>query len=607
MYSQSANPQQLLNHGMQHMQSGAFQQALVLFTKLEQMGMRDPRLYRLIGCAFERLERHAQAAEYFQKSLDGLPNQADLHYSLGNMHWKLGFPKKALPHFEQACLLAPEQLTYRQRMAECYLACDDPIKAETQFRSVIQKEAVRFGAYIGLARALKQQGQETKGLEVLQSASQRFPDNDLLLTELGWWYKNKGEYFQAAEMFERLWQKNQGDAERGEDLALTLLDLGKSQQALDTVQTTLKLNPRNRKLLKLAITLSYELGQENHLAPYQAIPLANMSEDVCADYIFALIRDEQVVLAQQLIEHFDSNYEAPELALSLRVALLKQSDEHTQIIAAIEGARSRFNLSLSHLEELVKAYLAVGNYQSALELATQLVNEMPQDQYYLALQSTALRLLDDPRYHYLCDYDNLVFVKPLILLPEQGTIESFNLRVKAALETLHITQNNPLDQSLRQGTQTPGTLFDRNEAVIRELRDTLQRTIDDALSELTLDPNHPVRRFAGRASQFSASWSVRLRSQGHHLSHVHPKGWYSSAYYVDLPESITDQTKQGWLHLGRPGFPTKDPIDAQRWVQPKAGVLVLFPSYYWHGTEAFEDEQARLTVAFDLVPKGTIY
>jgi hypothetical protein len=33
-------------------------------------------------------------------------------------------------------------------------------------------------------------------------------------------------------------------------------------------------------------------------------------------------------------------------------------------------------------------------------------------------------------------------------------------------------------------------------------------------------------------------------------------------------------------------------------------MLVLFPSYLWHGTVPFSSNQARLTVAFDAVPEG---
>jgi hypothetical protein len=39
-----------------------------------------------------------------------------------------------------------------------------------------------------------------------------------------------------------------------------------------------------------------------------------------------------------------------------------------------------------------------------------------------------------------------------------------------------------------------------------------------------------------------------------------------------------------------------------RWVRPEEGLLVLFPSYTWHGTEAFSSDAVRMSVAFDVVP-----
>ena len=38
------------------------------------------------------------------------------------------------------------------------------------------------------------------------------------------------------------------------------------------------------------------------------------------------------------------------------------------------------------------------------------------------------------------------------------------------------------------------------------------------------------------------------------------------------------------------------------WVEPAVGRLALFPSYQWHGVEAFPGEGERMTVAFDVVP-----
>jgi hypothetical protein len=36
-------------------------------------------------------------------------------------------------------------------------------------------------------------------------------------------------------------------------------------------------------------------------------------------------------------------------------------------------------------------------------------------------------------------------------------------------------------------------------------------------------------------------------------------------------------------------------------VPPRAGNLVLFPSYLWHGTQDFASSGARTTIAFDVL------
>jgi len=48
---------------------------------------------------------------------------------------------------------------------------------------------------------------------------------------------------------------------------------------------------------------------------------------------------------------------------------------------------------------------------------------------------------------------------------------------------------------------------------------------------------------------------------------------------------------------------TTPSLNAELSVRPELGQLVLFPSYFWHGTLPFHSEQPRLTVAFDVVPE----
>jgi hypothetical protein len=93
---------------------------------------------------------------------------------------------------------------------------------------------------------------------------------------------------------------------------------------------------------------------------------------------------------------------------------------------------------------------------------------------------------------------------------------------------------------------------------------------------------------------------VRLKEQGFHVDHVHPEGWLSSAFYVRMPEGLTNRA--GWLKFGEPGTPTRPHLAAEHFVAPVPGKLVLFPSYMWHGTAPFASEETRLACAFDIIP-----
>jgi hypothetical protein len=84
---------------------------------------------------------------------------------------------------------------------------------------------------------------------------------------------------------------------------------------------------------------------------------------------------------------------------------------------------------------------------------------------------------------------------------------------------------------------------------------------------------------------------------------VHPRGWISSACYIDLPDTANQaETREGVLTFAEPGIVTTPPLPPQHEVRPVAGTLVLFPSYFWHGTVPISGSRTRLTVAFDAVP-----
>ena len=178
-----------------------------------------------------------------------------------------------------------------------------------------------------------------------------------------------------------------------------------------------------------------------------------------------------------------------------------------------------------------------------------------------------------------------------------------NEALTRALESLNRTRVHPLNQTLRGGTQTYGRLFERNIKEVQELRRSIEHCIRRYIEDLPDDPDHP---FLGRKRErfhFSASWSCRLERHGFHTNHIHPDGWISSSYYVSLPDAVDEgDARAGWLKFGETNLDLGALERIDKVVKPEEGLLVLFPSYVFHGTIPFSSDEVRTTVAFDIVP-----
>ncbi|MGL5839345.1 MAG: putative 2OG-Fe(II) oxygenase [Sphingorhabdus sp.] len=168
------------------------------------------------------------------------------------------------------------------------------------------------------------------------------------------------------------------------------------------------------------------------------------------------------------------------------------------------------------------------------------------------------------------------------------------------LRSLHRMKAPYPEQSVRGGTQTDRQLFFHPDTTIQAVREKIATAVQTYVAELPkADISHPLLgRPRDQPPRFEGSWSVRLTGQGHHASHTHVMGWISSAFYVSLPDSLS-QSPAGCLTLGTPPPELGLSLTPRKHIEPKAGRLVLFPSTLWHATEPF-DKGERLTIAFDI-------
>lgn len=246
------------------------------------------------------------------------------------------------------------------------------------------------------------------------------------------------------------------------------------------------------------------------------------------------------------------------------------------------------------------ALMACGRVEEALPILDACLATNPLDQYAVALRYTAWRLIADPRALRPADYAALVQGHDLTPVGSQSP--AWIADAGSALRRLHAFHTHPFGQSIRSGVQAPIDPRWAGEPAIDAVFDALEAPVDAYVAAMGGRTDPMSVRASGSGWDMTGAWSVRLRAGGHHTDHVHPRGWISSALHIVTPKSEEANPRAGWLRFGAVDLGPGLRLEAEHWVKPTPGRVILFPSWMWHGTEPFMGDGERLTIAFDVQP-----
>lgn len=373
--------------------------------------------------------------------------------------------------------------------------------------------------------------------------------------------------------------------------AASILGVG----AIPLLESYLKRNPADIGAVELMSSLQAQAGAGDEFVDcyHNALACSPDNRPVLMSYWNTLTRSGRHL---QALDSMDANRSvmgsARDFAM-LEIAIAAHSGDVDRATALLERQDDQSDARLARgLNSLQR-----GDPAAAAQYLETVVAEEPDNLEAWSLLELAWRQTDKQKHRWLVG-------NPRLYGALQLNLSDFELnQIAQALRTMHDAKAQPLGQSVRGGTQTPGELFARNDPEIVQLTGALADAIRTFVTALpAADPSHPLLKHRNGGMAFGPSWSIRLASGGFHAAHFHPGGMLSSACYISLPQSIGDESERsGWLELGRPpdelGLQL-EPLDS---FEPKPGRLVLFPSFLFHGTRPF-DAGERLTVAFDLVP-----
>ena len=548
---------------------GKLRMAETHFRSSLKANSRQPVVHSNLGNLLQQSRRFNEADAAYERAVTLMPGLADAWYNRGKMALDQGHFEKAVFYLQKA-RSSGAKMNADLALIKAFQAAGETRKAQTLSDKLVELHPHDVRS-IAAAAKLKQQDDEVAAMQFLEAQLPRSSDPATIHYEMGL-------LNYAADEFEA---------------------------AINQFQAAIAARPDMIEAHRSLNNLLWQQEDDRFLSSYrqaiEKIPtMGALYHNLAAAYISAGEEQQALSVLQESVTRAGRD---PFLVHGLAVQEFKQgnigvaNDLFKEALQA-EPDNINFLVGISNLDIKTEAYDEAADYLSqALEIE-------PHNQEVWAYQGLLWRLTGDSRHDWLNDYDNLLKEYDLPVPDGFASLPAFMSELSAYLLTLHTSRRQPLDQSVRNGTQSLGMLFEKSNPLIAGIKQSVEMVLQDYLGAMKKDAKHPFYSRFDKAARFTGSWSVRLGEGGYHSNHVHPYGWLSCCNYVSLPplgeDSVGDRA--GWIRFGETSLQLGEREQVARAIKPEVGKCVFFPSYFWHGTYAFSSELPRMTVPCDMDP-----
>lgn len=463
-------------------------------------------------------------------------------------------------------------------------------------------------ALLSLGTLLAQLGEASQARPLLERAAARAPERPEPWMALGNVLARSLEFAPAAQAFARAVALSPDLAAAHVNLGNTLRRLNRHEESANSYRRAIALDPRSAQA---RFNLGNVLADAGDLD--EAVAAFEAAIELDPAYLAAKTNVGNVLLRQErheealcrFVDVVAADPAFPRAHYNVGVAL-QALERFAMAIPAYRRALERDPDNLETWNNLCISLLRDAQPADALAACEQYLERAPANRKPLAYQAAALiELGRRDEAGALLDFKRMILRHKVAPPPGFDSTASFNATLSRHVQQHSTLAFEPAGKSTRGGSQTGELLVGERgpaacfEGIIASAVAAYMRHVRNVL------PGHPyVARLPQRWRL--ATWAVVLRSQGYQGPHFHPDGYISGVYYVSLPETMTaDHGDVGCIEFGR----TSDAIGGSReplleLVRPHEGLMLLFPSYFYHRTMPFESETPRISVAFDILPDG---
>jgi uncharacterized protein (TIGR02466 family) len=585
--------------------AGQYDQAETICLALVDKNIDTLEARHLLALVKRRQGKLSEAATLFLACIEMAPARADIHANYGNLLGARGDVAAAIDAYRHALEIDSEFHPAGIALARIFVAAGLYEKALAEAERLLERDPEDAQAWAVCANAQRGLENPNESEIAFRKAIGLNPAYGPAHHDFGALLAQQSRHEEALEELDLAVKNGVTGPEIVYNIASSLAGLSQFDASEALLTKATQALPQAIELHRLLARLKYMRGESDFDSSIRAAAASNPdSVPLRVAHAQLLRASGDLDAAWAVLDELDKTASS-DMAVQHELASIHQeSGRYSEALACAERLVENTSEFGVHTDLIIDALMSLGRADEAMLHINLAREQVPLNQWYIAMQATAARLLGDPQYELLYDYERFVRPFQLEAPPGWSSIEAFQRDLNAVLIDRHQFHAQPLDQSLRQGTQTPRSLLEDPHPVIVAFLQALEKPLAEYRQHIGHDPTHPLTARNHGKLKMTGCWSVRLRKNGYHVNHVHPEGWISSAYYAEVPAEVGDaESKSGWIQFGEPLFPVPG-ANAEKFIQPQAGSLVLFPSYMWHGTIPIKGDEPRMTVAFDAVSEN---
>ena len=523
--------------------------------------------------AHRRAGRLAAAEELYRTIIARWPEAAEARRRLGILCAESGRGEEAIAQLAAAQRLAPDNPAYLSDLGHAYFQAGRLEQAAQAYRGALALNADFAQAHFSLGNL----------------------------------WRRQGKLIEAAAAYRRAIAAHAGIAPFYVNLGITLHELAHFEEALAVLRQAVALAPGSLEVhYNLAVVLAAQRRLDEAVEAYRAA-LAIDPQAAMLHLNLGAALQEQDRLAEAKAAFARAIELAPDLAqphINLGAVLYEEGAFDAALAEIRKGLALQPANALAHvnlaqtLQAKGDAAAAEAAFKKALELEPDLTTAKAH--WSIALQqlgrwNAARELLD---------YGSLLMPRRLERVAPWPTVAAFNAELAQYIYRHPTLLRDPPARATQHGSQTMEVLNSADAPVA-----ALQRFIEESVAAYFAILAERRSAFAPAAppAWHLHGWAVVLRASGYQIPHFHPEAAVSGVYYVQVP-AVVGSAGAGEAGFIKFGPPQADAAEAEAAdtplvtsFKPEPGLILLFPSYYWHYTIPFESSEDRICIAFDVV------